>query len=245
VNAASWFPRWLPPESVALFAVLLLLIIAVPAMGALVAARLRSVEDTPARKRARYARTMVVLWTMTGLAYYALLLHGETPADIGFKPPSSPIWYIAGPLVPLIILNIRPSQRGPISEEYGRRVRLVIPLNAGEWVWFAGVAVSAGVCEEFLYRGYALNQIAALAQSLSAGVIFSSLAFGLGHAYQGRIGIVIIAITGLLYCGLFIASGSLLPCMIAHVVQDLVGGVVWSRRLSPTSAVGSQGMPGE
>ena len=87
MDAASWFPRWLPPESVALFAVLVLLIIAVPAMGALVAARLRSVEDTPARKRARYARTMLVLWTMTGLAYYALLLHGLSPADVGARPP--------------------------------------------------------------------------------------------------------------------------------------------------------------
>jgi membrane protease YdiL (CAAX protease family) len=246
VNAASWFPRWLPPESVALFAVLVLLIIAVPAMGALVAARLRSAEDTPARKRARYARTMLVLWTMTALAYYALQLHGLAPADIGLRPPVHFFWYAVGPLIVAVLLSTSGAGRGDISSSYARAIRPVIPNDAVDWCWFVAVAATAAICEEFLYRGYALTQIAALTHSVVAGVVLSSLAFGLGHAYQGRIGMAGTAITGLLYSVLFLASGSLVPCMLAHFMQDIFGAALLARRLRSTAAeVGPIGAPGE
>lgn len=246
MNAASWFPRWLSTESVALFAVLVLLIIAVPAMGALVAARLRSVEDSPARKRARYARTMLVLWTMAGLAYYALQLHGLSPADIGARPPVNFLWYAVGPLIVAVLLATSGAGRGDISATYARAIRPVVPNDAVDWCWFVGVAATAAICEEFLYRGYALTQIAALTHSVVAGVVLSSLAFGLGHAYQGRIGMVGTAITGLLYSMLYLASGSLAPCMLAHFMQDIFGAALLSRRLRSTpSVVGPQGMPGE
>ena len=246
MNAASWFPRWLPPESAALFAVLVLLIIAVPAMGALVAARLRSLEDSPARKRARYARTMLVLWTMTGLAYYALSLHGLSPADIGARPPANFFWYAVGPLIVAVLLSTSGAGRGDISTSYARAIRPVIPNDAVDWCWFVAVAATAAICEEFLYRGYALTQIAALTHSVVAGVVLSSLAFGLGHAYQGRIGMVGTAITGLLYSVLFLASGSLVPCMLAHFMQDMFGAALLARRLrSAGSEVGPIGAPGE
>ena len=225
---------------------LVLLVIAVPAMGALVAARLRNVEDSPARKRARYARTMLILWTMTALAYYALLLHGLTPADIGLHPPSNILWYGVGPLIVAVLLAASGAGRGDISLDYARKIRPVIPNGTVDWVWFVGVAATAALCEEFLYRGYALTQIAALTHSVFVGVVLSSIAFGLGHAYQGRIGIAGTAITGLLYSLLFLASGSLVPCMLAHFIQDMFGAALLARRLrSPALEVGPTGAPGE
>jgi membrane protease YdiL (CAAX protease family) len=240
------FPRWLPPESAALVAVLILLVIAVPAMGALVAARLRNVEDTPARKRARYARTMLILWTMTALAYYALQLHGQTPADVGLRPPQSILWYAVGPLIVAALLAMSGAGRGDISIDYARNIRPVIPSDAVDWCWFVAVAATAAICEEFLYRGYALTQIAMLTQSVVVGVVLSSIAFGLGHAYQGRIGIAGTAITGLLYSLLFLASGSLVPCVLAHFMQDMFGAALLARRLrSATIEVGPTGAPPE
>jgi membrane protease YdiL (CAAX protease family) len=246
VNAASWFPRWLPPGSVALFAVLVLLVIAVPAMGALVAARLRSVEDTPARKRARYARTLLVLWTMTALAYYALQLHGQTPADVGLRPSGNFLWYAVGPLTVAVLLSLSGAGRGDISQAYARAIKPVVPNDAVDWCWFVAVAATAGICEEFLYRGYALMQIAELTHSIVLGVVVSSIAFGLGHAYQGRVGMVGTAMTGAIYAALFLASGSLVPCMLAHFMQDIFGAALLARRLrAPASQVGPPPVPGE
>lgn len=232
---SGFLPPWLP-DSAPLIAVLALVIIAVPAVGALVAARMRTMADTPQRKRARYARTMLVLWTMTGLAYYALLLHGLTPADIGLRAPSNFLWYAAGPLVVAIILSMSGAGRGDISPAYARAIRPVIPNDAVDWCWFVAVAATAAICEEFLYRGYALTQIASLASSAIAGVVISSIAFGLGHAYQGRIGMVGTAITGLVYAALFLASGSLVPCMLAHFMQDIFGAALLAHRLRDADA---------
>jgi len=246
VSDASWFPRWLPPQSAALVAVLVLLVIAVPALGALVAARLKSVEDSPARKRARYARTMLILWTMTALAYYALQLHGQTPADIGLRAPHNVLWYAVGPLIVALLLSMSGAGRGDISTDYARAIRPVIPNDAVDWCWFVAVAATAAICEEFLYRGYALMQIAALSHSIIAGVVISAVAFGLGHAYQGRIGMAGTAITGLLYAALFLASGSLVPCMLAHFMQDMFGAALLARRLRSIGAqVGLPSAPGE
>ncbi len=237
----------LPPSTVALVAVLVLLVVAVPAFAALVAARRRDADDSPLRKRARYARTMLVLWTMTAIAYYALTLYGETPSDVGFRPPASFLWYAVGPLLAAVILAASGSARNDVSESYARAVRIVIPKDAGDWLWFVPLAASAGICEEFLYRGYALVQIAGLTHSVVAGVVLSSVAFGLGHAYQGRIGMIGTALTGMFYAALFLASGSLWPCMIAHFLQDIAGGVLLSRRVfvARADAVGSAPPAGE
>jgi len=221
----------MPPSSVALVAVLVLLVVAVPAFAALVAVRTRNADDSSLRKRARYARTMLVLWTISAIAYYALALYGETPADVGLVAPNNVAWYGVGPLLAALVLSASGAGRGDISAAYARAIRPVIPKDAGDWFWFVPLAAAAGLCEEFLYRGYALTQIAGLTHNVIAGVVISSLAFGLGHAYQGRIGMAGTALTGLFYAALFLASGSLWPCILAHFLQDLAGGALLSRRL--------------
>jgi membrane protease YdiL (CAAX protease family) len=208
-----------------------LLVIFVPAVGALVAARNRLVQDTQPRKHARYARTILILWTMTALAMYALQLHGESAADIGLHAPANPVWYLVGPVIVAVLLSVSGASRGDVSDSYARAIRIVVPQTPVDWGWFVPVAASAALCEEFLYRGYALTQIAALTGSVTAGVVLSSIAFGLGHAYQGRIGMAGTALTGLLYAGLFVVCGSLVPCMIAHFLQDIVGAAILSRRI--------------
>jgi len=85
-----------------------------------------------------------------------------------------------------------------------------------------------------------------LTHSVIVGVVLSAVAFGLGHAYQGRIGMAGTAITGLLYAALFLASGSLVPCMLAHFMQDMFGAALLARRLRSVGAqVGPTSTPGE
>jgi len=227
--------------------VLALLVIAVPAVGALTAARMRAAEDMPSRKHARYARTMLVLWTMTALAWYALALHGEGAADIGLHGPANPWWYAVGPALVAVLLGMSGAGRREISEHYARAIRSVVPATTGDWLWFVPVAATAALCEEFLYRGYALTQIAALTHDVTFGIILSSIAFGLGHAYQGRIGMAGAAITGLMYACLFVFSGSLVPCMLAHFLQDIIGARLLSQRLfgGASSSVGPTRPAGE
>lgn len=47
------------------------------------------------------------------------------------------------------------------------------------------MALSAGFCEELIFRGYLQRQISDLTDSAVAAVLLQALLFGLAHGYQG------------------------------------------------------------
>jgi membrane protease YdiL (CAAX protease family) len=170
---------------------------------------------------------------MTWLALYALRLHGQGPEDVGSVPPSLPIYpylVVLAFVATLGVLGAMSAKSG--DQEYAERIRRIAPLTIGDWFWYVPLALSAGICEEFLYRGYALHVVAALTHSMVAGVVLSTAAFGLAHAYQGRRGVIGTAIFGLFFAMIVVVWGSIWPCIIGHALQDLIGGFIVSRRLA-------------
>jgi membrane protease YdiL (CAAX protease family) len=87
------------------------------------------------------------------------------------------------------------------------------------------LALTAGICEEILFRGYLQRQFAALTKSTAAGLVLQGLAFGAAHGYQGVKYMCIIAVYGCLFGLLAIWRHSLRPGMMAHFIQDSVGGL--------------------
>jgi len=222
----------LSPRALALVAMLAILIVAVPIVAALTARRFARPAVAAASKIGRYLRTIAVLWLVTALAIYALRLYGQRPSDVGVRAPHAPIELLAGLVVAAALLLLS-AGRSEIGPDYARRIRVVVPASTIEWALFVGLAATAGMCEEFLYRGYALVKVAQLLGSLSAGVVISSVAFGLAHSYQGRMGMIGASVAGFLYALVFLATGSLLPCMIGHFAQDIGGALLLARRLPP------------
>ena len=92
-----------------------------------------------------------------------------------------------------------------------------------------GVSVSAGICEEIVYRGYLQRQFLALTRSSIVAVLAQAVIFGLGHAYQGAKQVVVITVLGLLYGLLAWWRKSLRPGILAHAWSDIFGG--WIERL--------------
>ena len=210
---------------------LLILIIALPLLSLWTGKRIRAAA-TAGAKMLRYVRTIVILWSLTALAVYALRLHGLEPSSAGLRPPHH-IAELAAGFVTLLapLLASLSGSRRVLEGDYARALRAVVPADAAQWIAFVPVAATAGICEEFLDRGYALTVIASMTHSLLAGVLLSSVAFGIGHAYQGKAGMAGATVTGLLYALIFLATGSLYPCMLGHFVQDIVGAAVLSRKL--------------
>ncbi|WP_050032015.1 CPBP family intramembrane glutamic endopeptidase [Halorubrum halophilum] len=105
------------------------------------------------------------------------------------------------------------------------------PTDASEWALLLGVALPVvAIFEETLFRG-------ALIGALSVGfgvdprllVVASSVAFGLGHGAQGRLGIAVAGGLGIALAGLFVATGSLLAVVVAHYVVNAVEFVAHER----------------
>lgn len=88
---------------------------------------------------------------------------------------------------------------------------------------FVGVAVTAGVCEEIIYRGFGIAYVRWLIPGASsvAVILIIGAAFGAAHAYQGPRNIVVTGVLGGLLAWLTIATNSLLPAMAVHAAIDL------------------------
>lgn len=97
------------------------------------------------------------------------------------------------------------------------------PRTTGERRLFVAVALTAGVCEEFFHRGFALWYFTQLAGPV-AGFALSAMLFGLVHLYLGRTHAVRTALLGVVFGLLVVGTGSLWPAIVLHVGMDLIGG---------------------
>ena len=97
----------------------------------------------------------------------------------------------------------------------------LLPATAIEHAVWLLVAVSVGVCEELVYRGYLRVQLSALSGSVLLGTLLQAALFGVAHAEQGP-GIALrFAAYGLLLGALAVFRASLIPGILAHVALDL------------------------
>jgi len=83
------------------------------------------------------------------------------------------------------------------------------------------LSLSAGFCEEFLFRGFVILMIARAGGSRTAQILWSSLAFGLGHVHWGPWGMLWTTGLGLSFAGARTARGSVWPAVVAHSILNL------------------------
>ena len=122
----------------------------------------------------------------------------------------------------IIFLHILSNIIGYYGLFQSEDISYLLPRTALEKVFWIALSISAGVAEELCFRGFVITRLTILTGSIWPGVLIGSLSFGLGHLYQGWAGVVIIGIYGVLFSLLFVARGSLVPCIIAHMLQDIL-----------------------
>jgi membrane protease YdiL (CAAX protease family) len=101
----------------------------------------------------------------------------------------------------------------------------ILPHNSVELCWFIPAAVTAGVCEEWLFRGYL---IWAFEPYLGwwAGALLSWAFFTAAHAYQGKSGTKQSGIVAAIMTLIVAVTGSLLPVIALHVAIDVTSGIM-------------------
>lgn len=124
----------------------------------------------------------------------------------------------------LIVLNRLVGQ----NETGLRAVRLLLPQGALEMGLWVAVCVTAGFCEEFVFRGYFQRQFQAVTGRTGAAIVLQALMFGVAHGYQGAKGVIIIAVYGAMFGILALARKSLRPGMMQHAGQDIFSGIAGS-----------------
>jgi membrane protease YdiL (CAAX protease family) len=219
------------------------LVVIIPWRGAARIKRLLSKpEITAADRLSLYGSTILFQWLLVLLVSWRLLVRGVSPEELGLaaRDPWQVAWTSIG-LTALLCINqlvglrritrLPDGNRGPLFAITEK----IVPRTRGETFAFAALACTAGLSEEFLYRGFVFMAFVRIIVNFGppngVAAILSSAWFSLAHLYQGRRGISTTFVVGMIFVGMRIWTGSLLPAMVAHFGIDLVAGIFVPRFL--------------
>lgn len=110
---------------------------------------------------------------------------------------------------------------GPSS---AKTVDSLLPKSLLEILVWIATSITAGICEEMVFRGYLQRQFNALSGSVVVGMLAQGLVFGLFHSYQGWKNVVVISVLGVLYGAMAAWRGNLRVNMVAHAFTDIWEG---------------------
>jgi uncharacterized protein len=182
----------------------------------------------------RYAITIVWEWLLALLTWWGIRMRrtplreilglrrsgaNEWARDFGI---ALVFWIVAMCLLAAIAALLRLFHLVPPEKV----IAAMAPQSLAEIAVWIVLCVTAGMVEEFLFRGYLLQQFASLRGSLWIGVIASSLLFGCAHGYEGIGGMIAITAYGAMFCVLAIYRRSLRAGMMAHAWHDSIAGIV-------------------
>ena len=106
-----------------------------------------------------------------------------------------------------------------------KALEFLIPrTNLEACVWVA-LSLTAGFCEEIVFRGYLQRQLAAFTGNIYAGIAASAVVFGLSHGYEGAARMVMVFALGAMLGLLAHWRRSLRAPMIVHAWQDTFAGL--------------------
>jgi membrane protease YdiL (CAAX protease family) len=215
-----------------------------PVAGAVLHRRFEGrLRTDPRARRSFYRRLLILEWGLAGIvAVVMAFAPGVSFAQLGLRWPDRWPGPVTGAAVVVVLVFVllstrslrsgalthlpEPARRGGEgrhSEPPVHATLVLLPRTRRERHLFTVVGLTAGICEEWLYRGFFLAVVSALCGGLPSLllVLVAAAAFGLAHAYQGAVGVLTTAVLGGVLAGLYLQTGSLLLPVVLHAAIDL------------------------
>ncbi len=195
------------------------------------AVRVRMAAAPPGARANEYLVTIVVQWILAGLVVARLVLGHRPLAAIGLGLPHGFVgWGVTAAAIALVLWLTRAQAQAARSERGRAAIARAVagmawwlPRQRREFATFGALSITAGVCEETMFRGHLFATLDGWMGPVLATLV-GVAAFAIGHAYQGREGVQRVAMVGLFMAIVYRASGSLLAPIVTHALIDLAGG---------------------
>jgi CAAX protease family protein len=222
----------LPPLIAVKHALAAVLLVVYPAWDYFDTRLLRSGTDSREKLR-YYQRTFGFEWIAAALALWSMgprlfLFPSGLPA---FATGHATAYRVAGYAISLLVIwlilspHIQALRKPQVKDKLRKalaRMQFFLPKTHKEARWFLVLSVTAGTCEEVLYRGFLIRYLGREPGQLGmiGGVLVAVLAFGAAHLYQGVQGFLNSAIGGLLFAVVFLLTGNLVLPILFHIAAD-------------------------
>lgn len=208
-----------------------LIIVGFPVWDVLETRALKS-STNPRRKIITYQRIIAVEWissliTLIALRSQLFVIWPAARDTVLQKIGLSFVLGLVSAFVIMLVLQVfltrhNAKMREKVLQAF-KRMAFILPVTLEERTWFLLVSLTAGCCEEILYRGFLIRYFADFPwhTEIWIAIAISSLAFGLAHGYQGLTGMIATAVIGALMAIVFAVTGSLWLPIALHTVLDL------------------------
>ncbi len=196
----------------------------VPLSGALAGRQLRRrLGQDGSLRLTLYRRTISRHWLLAAVTVGVAAASKISPSALGLRwprlvspGPASVVAETALLVTVAIAVTVLAGHRPP------RTIATLLPATHQERTLYAGMAVTAGVVEELLFRGFLMQYATGvLGWSWQSAAGASTVAFGISHLYQGPATAGAAALIGLGFAESYALTGSLLVAMLLHVALDL------------------------
>lgn len=194
---------------------------------------LRRSQADPGRARLwLWSAWMIMLWTLVAAGVAVWLIEARAWGSLRLITPHG--WRLWGAIGLVLVLAMTYGRTALRIARSKRRKRIsmgnphaekLVPHTRSELGWWVALSLSAGFCEEFIFRGYLIWAFQPML-GLWGAAAFSVVVFAVAHAYQGVKGILATGIVGSLLTLVVLFSGSLLPAMALHALVDIGEGLV-------------------
>jgi len=191
---------------------------------------LAAIAADPGARLRHYRRGIAGEWVAVGVVGLIGALVGRGPASIGLTAKRGLGGAGATVVEVAVVLAASAVVFRVAGGAFRRALRrqaegflALLPRSGTERVAFAGLAVTAGICEEILFRGFGIAYVRWLWPGVThaALITLTSIAFGFAHLYQGPRGVLLTGLVGGLFAAVTVSSGVLLPAMVMHALLDL------------------------
>jgi len=169
-----------------------------------------------------YSSVFIFEWLLFLFSWRALSRMGDSPALVIALPGTLKRFAVElavglGALVSWAVLGALLSK---VLHLGTTNYTALLPHGLAQKAMWVCLSVSAGICEEFTFRGYLQT---ALSKKLGAvlAAVLQGLLFGLAHIYQGPRNAVLIMALGTLWGFFTLWRKSLFPTMFAHIATDV------------------------
>ncbi|HMG87382.1 MAG TPA: CPBP family intramembrane glutamic endopeptidase [Terracidiphilus sp.] len=161
------------------------------------------------------------LWTLSGGRWNSWK---DVLVDLGIMAPFLIVWEGTAYGVSRLIA-------GSVGPGSAKTVDSLLPQSLIEILIWIATSITAGICEEMVFRGFLQRQLHALSGNIAVAVLGQGLVFGLFHSYQGWRNVVVISVLGILYGALAVWRRNLRINIVAHAFTDVWEGwlkfIVW------------------
>jgi len=200
--------------------------------------QLQKIKFNTAIKIRLYWSNNVYQWLMTLAVLGVWWWNGRSLELLGFPwpiplPGGIPLAVLLVFLIVYVLdtyFEIRSEQVRKQTTEEMRQSLSFLPQTAYEYLHFIPLALTAGICEEIIFRGFFLRYLQVFFgegdATYTIAILVGAVLFAIVHAYQGWRSVIKIGGMAVMFGYIFVQTDSLWLLILVHALVDLIGGAL-------------------